>query len=206
MSYKALIVDDEINSLKVVSATLKREGFDVETSLNAEDALERLKNNHFDIIVSDYKLPGMNGEELLDKVKVLAPATPVVLMTAYGTIERAVNAMKKGAYTYLTKPVNLNVMISVIRDAIREKDPFFREDITESYQFINIIGKSKAMREVFSMIHRVSKTDASVLILGESGTGKELVARAIHYTSLRADNPFIPIACTTIPQELMESE
>ncbi len=206
MSYKALIVDDEINSLKVVSATLKREGFEVETSLNAEDALARLKNGHFDIIVSDYKLPGMNGEELLDKVKVLAPATPVVLMTAYGTIERAVNAMKKGAYTYLTKPVNLNVMISVIRDAIREKDPLFRDDITESYQFINIIGKSKAMREVFSMIHRVSKTDASVLILGESGTGKELVARAIHYTSLRADNPFIPIDCTTIPQELMESE
>ncbi len=206
MKYKALIVDDEINSLKVVSATLKKEGFEVETSLTAEDAIEKLKTTSYDIVVSDYKLPGMNGEELLEKVKVHSPNTPVILMTAYGTIEKAVNAMKKGAFTYLTKPVNLNVMVSVIGDALRDNKAFFREGFPESYQFLNIIGKSKPMQEVFTMIQRVSKTDANVLILGESGTGKELVARAIHYTSLRADNPFIPIDCTTIPSELMESE
>lgn len=206
MRYKILIVEDEINALKVLSAALKKERFNVEISRTGEDALEMIKNNHYDLVLSDYKPPGINGETLLEKIKLSDSQIPVVLITAYGTIERAVNAMKKGAYTYITKPINLNILVPVLKDALRGKGRELKNDIPGRYQFLNIIGKSKPMQEVFSMIHRVSKTDASVLILGESGTGKELVARAIHYTSLRSDKHFIPIDCTTIPAELMESE
>jgi two-component system response regulator HydG/two-component system response regulator AtoC len=206
MSKHLLIIDDEINSLKVLSATLKKEKFSVETARTGEEAISKVKSNNYALIISDYKLPGMNGEELLEKIKSSSPDIPVILLTAYGTIELAVNAMRKGAYTYLTKPVNLNLLVTVIWDALREQDEIFGTEQPARYQFLNIIGKSRPMQEVFSLIQRVSKTDASVLILGESGTGKELVARAIHYTSLRTDNPFIPIDCTTIPAELMESE
>jgi two-component system response regulator HydG/two-component system response regulator AtoC len=206
MKYRILIVEDEINALKVLSAALKKEKFNVETSRTGEDALTLIKNNHYDLVLLDYKLPGIDGETLLEKIKLNSPQIPVILITAYGTIERAVNAMRKGAYTYLTKPVNLNILVPILKDALRGKAQEFKDDIPGMYQFLNIIGKSKHMQEVFSMIRRVSKTDASVLILGESGTGKELVARAIHYTSMRADKPFIPIDCTTIPSELMESE
>jgi len=208
MKQTILIVDDEINSLKVLSATLRKESFNVETARTGEEAISRFKNNHVDLVISDYKLPGIDGEALLEEIKAKNPNMPVILMTAYGTIERAVDAMKKGAYTYLTKPVNLDIMISMVRDALQKREWVMEStnDIPGRYQFLNIIGKSPAIQEVFSMIQRVSKTDAAVLILGESGTGKELVARALHYTSLRANSPFIPIDCTTIPPELMESE
>lgn len=206
MKQSILIVEDEINALKVLSTVLKKEKFNVETSLTGEDALSKLNNTHYDIVVSDFKLPGMNGEDLLEKIKAKDAQIPVILMTAYGTIDLAVNAMKKGAYTFLTKPVSLTLLVSTVHDALREKERGLRDDITESSQYFNIIGKSKPMKEIYSMIQRVSKTDANILITGESGTGKELVARAIHYTSLRSGKPFIPIDCTTIPKELMESE
>jgi len=203
---RILIVEDEVNSLKVLSAALRKEKYEVHTATSGEDALDLMKSEEVDLILSDYKLPGMTGEDLLDRVKELHPEMPVVLITAYGTIERAVNAMRKGAYTYLTKPVNLSILINVLRDALRDSRIDLAEEYAGKYQFLNIIGKARPMQEVFSLINRVSKTDANVLILGESGTGKELAARAIHYTSLRSDNPFIPIDCTTIPSELMESE
>jgi two-component system response regulator HydG/two-component system response regulator AtoC len=206
MRYEILVVEDEISTLKVLTPALTKENFEVATALTAEDALEKIRKNHFDLVVTDYKLPSMSGEELLEEIKLINARLPVILITAYGSIDLAVNTMKKGAYTFLTKPVNLNLLVSTIKDALRDRDETSEDDIAESYQFLNIFGKSKGMREVFSMIQRISKTDASILILGESGTGKELVARAIHYTSLRADKPFIPIDCTTIPQELMESE
>ncbi len=206
MKHNILIVEDEINTLKVLSTALKKEKFAVETSLNAEDALGMFKDNRFDLVLTDYKLPGMTGESLLERIKSEDSQVPVILMTAFGTIDLAVKAMQKGAYTFLAKPVNLNILIATVRDALRERDRKKQGDIPESYHFLNILGKSRAMQEVYSMIQRVSKTDANVLILGESGTGKELVARALHYTSLRTDKPFIPIDCTTIPRELMESE
>ncbi len=206
MKRKILIVDDEVNSLKVLAAALSNEEFSVETARSAEEALSMFQGRHYDLVISDYKMPGMDGEQLLEKVKTQAPEIPFILLTAYGTIELAVNAMRKGAYTYLTKPVNLDHLESVVGDVLLAEERLAGEDIPGRHQFLNIIGKSKAMQEVFSLIRRVSKTDANILILGESGTGKELVARAIHYTSLRADRPFIPIDCTTIPSELMESE
>jgi DNA-binding NtrC family response regulator len=206
MKHRILLVEDEVNILKVLSAALKREQFDVDNAMTGEDALTMIKNSRYDLVLSDYKLPGMDGEALLENIKSLEAGIPVILITAHGTIDLAVNTMKKGAYTFLTKPVDLNVLLTTVRDAIRLKTQKLEDEIPGHYQFLNIIGKAKPMQEVYSMIQRVSKTDASVLILGESGTGKELVARAIHYTSLRSDSPFIPIDCTTIPTELMESE
>lgn len=206
MSYTILLVEDEVNTLKVLSTALKKEQFNVETAITGEDALAMLRQNHYDLVITDFRLPGMNGEVLLEKIKSENARISVILLTAYGTIDLAVNAMRKGAYTFLTKPINLPVLVSTVRDAIRLGRQEISDETPGSYQFLNLIGRSKPMQDVFSMIHRVSKTDASVLILGESGTGKELVARAIHYTSLRSDKPFIPIDCTTIPPELMESE
>ncbi|MDF1577401.1 MAG: sigma-54 dependent transcriptional regulator [Desulfobulbales bacterium] len=206
MPYKILLVDDEINSLKVLSAALSSEDKSVETASSGEEAFEMFMNGSYDLIISDYKMPGMNGEELLEKVKTMAPEIPFVLLTAFGTIELAVNAMRKGAYTYITKPVKLNVMETIVNDILFPRERDEDDETPGRHQFLNIIGKSKPMQEIFSLIRRVSKTDANILVLGESGTGKELVARAVHYSSLRADKPFIPIDCTTIPAELMESE
>jgi DNA-binding NtrC family response regulator len=201
-----LIVDDEINTLKVLSAALKNDKTRVETARSGEEALGLVKKNQYSLVISDFKMGGMSGEELLEKTKTLFPNMPFILLTAYGTIELAVNAMRKGAYTYLTKPVNVNLLESIVFDILKSGTPKLSECDASMFQYLNIIGKTPAMQEVFSLIRRVSKTDANILILGESGTGKELVARAIHYTSLRADKPFIPIDCTTIPSELMESE
>jgi two-component system response regulator AtoC len=201
-----LIVDDEINTLKVLSAALKNNNTNVETARSGEEALELLKKKKYSLVVSDFKMGGISGEKLLEKAKTFSPDLPFILLTAHGTIELAVNAMRKGAYTYLTKPVNINLLESIISDILVTGATKVIEADASMFQYFNIIGKTPAMQEVFSLIKRVSRTDANILVLGESGTGKELVARAIHYTSLRADKPFIPIDCTTIPAELMESE
>lgn len=206
MHYKILIVDDEVNSLKVLSAALNSDEYSVETAQSGEEAFDMFKVNHYDLVISDYKMGGMDGEKLLEKIKTHSPDIPFILMTAYGTIELAVGAMRKGAYTYLTKPVSLSVLENVVSDVLFGPQSPRDDIILEKHQFLNIIGRSKPMQEVFSLIRRVAKTDANILILGESGTGKELVARAIHYSSLRADKPFISIDCTTIPAELIESE
>jgi DNA-binding NtrC family response regulator len=204
--YKILLVDDEINSLKVLSAALTSENILVETAASGEEAYTMFKDESYDLVISDYKMPGMNGEELLGKVKTITPEIPFILLTAFGSIELAVNAMRKGAYTYLTKPVNLDLMETVVNDVLFRGERSEDDETPGRHQFLNIIGKSKPMQEIFSLIRRVAKTDANILILGESGTGKELLARALHYSSLRADKAFIPIDCTTIPSELMESE
>ncbi|MEN8233264.1 MAG: sigma-54 dependent transcriptional regulator [Thermodesulfobacteriota bacterium] len=205
MVHNILIVDDEINTLKVLSAALQNSRTHVETARSGEEALDLIKKKKYNLVVSDFKMGGMSGEDLLEKAKTFSPDLPFVLLTAHGTIELAVNAMRKGAYTYLTKPVNVNLLESIVRDILVNGTSKIEADAGRS-QYFNIIGKTPAMQDVFTMIKRVSKTDANILVLGESGTGKELVARAIHYTSLRADKPFIPIDCTTIPPELMESE
>jgi two-component system response regulator HydG/two-component system response regulator AtoC len=206
MKHSILLVDDEINTLKVLSAALKTSRTDVETARSGEEALKLIKTTKYDLVISDFKMEGMSGEDLLEKTKTLFQDLPFILLTAHGTIELAVNAMRKGAYTYLTKPVNVNLLESIINDILIKGTSKVIEADASMFRYLNIIGKTPSMQEVFSLIRRVSKTDANILILGESGTGKELVARAIHYTSLRADKPFIPIDCTTIPSELMESE
>jgi len=206
MAHNILIVDDEINTLKVLAAALRNSWTEIDTARSGEEAFDLIKKKKYSLIVSDFKMGGMSGEDLLEKAKTFSPDVPFILLTAHGTIELAVNAMRKGAYTYLTKPVNVNLLESIVRDILVSGASTVIETDPGRFQYFNIIGKTPAMQEVFTMIKRVSKTDANILILGESGTGKELVARAIHYSSLRADKPFIPIDCTTIPAELMESE
>ena len=206
MKHAILIVDDETNTLKVLAAALKNSKIQVETARSGEEALDLIQKKKYNLVISDFKMGGMSGEDLLEKCKTLYPDLPFILLTAHGTIELAVNAMRKGAYTYLTKPVNINLLESIVTDILVKGGAKVSECDASMFRYLNIIGRTQAMQEVFSLIKRVSKTDANILILGESGTGKELVARAIHYTSLRADKPFIPIDCTTIPPELMESE
>lgn len=206
-----LLVDDEANILKVLSAILRKNGYEVHTSKTAEEAVGKAEREKIDTIITDYKLPGMNGAELLASLKARGSTIPVIMLTAYGTIEKAVDAMRKGAFSYLAKPVNPDELLIVTREAV-EKHRLLLENISlksrlkERHSFKNIIGKSHAMQEVFNLIEVVSRSNSNVLITGESGTGKELAAKAIHYESARSGGPFIPIDCAALPEELMESE
>ncbi len=209
--YRILAVDDERNILKLVSATLKKQGYAVDTALSAEEAIERFNTSTYDLVLSDLKLPGRSGIELLDYLRSREPNLPVIMMTAFGTIENAVEAMKKGAFNYLTKPVNADELLSVAKEAIekydlRRENLSLKSELREKYAFSNIIGKSAVMQEVFDTISMVARSQSSVLITGESGTGKELVARAIHFNSERSEQPFHTIDCTSIPADIMESE
>ena len=206
-----LIVDDEKNILKVVSLTLRDSGYDVDTAQSAEEAIEKFNQRSYDLVITDLKLPGMTGLQLLEHIRYQDPDFPLIMITAFGSIENAVTAMKKGAFNYLTKPVNPDELLAVVKVAL-EKSELKRENITlkselrQKYTFSNIIGKSPIMQEVFDTIRMVAKTQSNILLLGESGTGKELVARAIHFDSDRPAGPFITIDCATIPREIMESE
>ncbi len=209
--YNILVVDDEKNILKVVTMTLRDSGYDVDTARSAEEAIEKFSRSNYHLVVTDLKLPGLSGADLLVRIKGDQPDCPVVMITAFGTIETAVTAMKNGALNYLTKPVNPDELLSVVREALeiynlRQENRALKSELRQKYTFNNIIGKSAAMQEVFDTVRMVSKTQASVLIIGESGTGKELVARAIHYDSDRSEGPFVTVDCATIPAEIMESE
>jgi DNA-binding NtrC family response regulator len=209
--HNILVVDDEKNILKVVSVTLKDHGYGVETAQSAEEALAKFRRGAFDLVVTDLKLPGRSGGELLTEIKAVKHDFPVIVITAFGTIENAVEAMKKGAFNYLTKPVNPDELVSVAREALekyelKRENAALKSELRQKYTFSSIIGKSAGMQEVFDMVRMVAKTHSSVLIVGESGTGKELVARAIHFDSDRADGPFVTVDCAAIPREIMESE
>jgi DNA-binding NtrC family response regulator len=210
-NYKILTVDDEKNILRVVSTTLKSEHYDVITAQSAEEAIEKFGREGFDLVITDLKLPDQSGLNLLSYVKAHEPDLPVIMITAFGTIENAVEAMKKGAFNYLTKPVNPDELLTVVREAVekyelKRENRSLKSELRQKYAFGNIIGTSAAIQEVFNTIRMVSRTQSSILIIGESGTGKELVARAVHYESDRAERPFVTIDCATIPPEIMESE
>jgi len=209
--HNILVVDDEKNILKVVSLTLKENHYEVDTARSSEEAIEKFTQNTFDLVITDLKLPGKTGIDLLSYIKAREPDVPVIMITAFGTIETAIHAMKKGAFNYLTKPVNPDELLTVIREALeklelRKENVSLRSVLKQTHMFSNIIGKSSAMQEIFDTIRTVSKTQANILITGESGTGKELAARAVHYASNRADKPFVTIDCASIPPEIMESE
>lgn len=208
---KILLVDDEVNILKVLSAILKKNGYDVYTARAAEEAVDKIAKLSSDTIITDYKLPGMSGAELLDVLKEKGCRIPVIMLTAYGTIEKAVDAMRRGAFNYLTKPVNPDELLTVVREAVEKhhlllENMDLKSQLRERHSYKNIIGKSHVMQDIFNLIETVSKSNSNVLITGESGTGKELVARAIHYESARTNGPFIPIDCAALPEELLESE
>lgn len=208
--HNILIVDDEKNILKVVSMTLKSQ-YDVDTARSAEEAIEKFNQNTYELVITDLKLPGKSGIDLLEYIKSRDNGLPVIMITAFGTIENAINAMKKGAFNYLTKPVNPDELQTVIREAIekcelRKENISLKTELKQKYMFSSIIGKSAEMQEIFDTIRMVSKTQSNILIIGESGTGKELVARAVHYSSQRAEKPIVTIDCASIPSEIMESE
>ena len=206
-----LIVDDEKNYLVILEALLAPEGYEIITVDNALNALRYVKETDLDLVITDMKIPKMDGIELLDEVKKIDPDLPVIIMTAYGTIELAVEAMKKRAYDYITKPfmneeLKLTVKKALELYELKKENRRLSEALSDRYKYGNIIGKSKQMTKIFDMIGKVSQSRASVMITGPSGTGKELIAKAIHYNSPRKNMPFISINCGALTETLLESE
>ena len=206
-----LIVDDEKNYLLVLSAVLEDEGYEVLTAQGGHEALEIQKSSDLDLILTDMKMPAMDGIELLENVKALDPDLPVIMMTAHGTIDKAVEAMQKGAYSYILKPFDNERLTIYVKKAVAlfqvvKENRRLRETVESQYRFGNIIGKSKPIRDVFETIRKVAPTNATVLIEGESGTGKEMVAKSIHFNSPRRNKPFIAVNCSALAENLLESE
>src|SRR5580704_6571755 len=204
-----LVIEDEEKLRRVVGLQLASAGFEVKASGTAEEGLKLAADA--DLILTDLKLPGMDGLALLEKIKGQNSNTPVIVMSAFGTVENAVDAMKKGAVDFLPKPFSLDHLTVVVEKALevrklRDENRELREALGQRYQFENIIGHSPAMQEIFATITRVAPTRATVLLCGESGVGKDMIARAIHQHSPRKDRPFVKINCTAIPENLMESE
>ncbi len=206
-----LVVDDEPNYLIVLSELLREEGYEVLTAGSGGDGLRIVKENDIDLVVTDMRMPGMDGLELLRTVKSLNRDLPVVMITAFGEVEKAVGAMKAGAYNYLTKPFNNDELVMNIRKAVEhysllKENRRLRDEAKTRYGFSRIVGKNTRMLQIYHLIEKVAPTPASVLITGESGTGKELVARAIHFNSSREKAPFISVNCAALPESLLESE
>ncbi|HIJ81576.1 MAG TPA: sigma-54-dependent Fis family transcriptional regulator [Desulfuromonadales bacterium] len=209
---RILVADDEESMRWVLSKALKRKGFTVDLAPDGRQALELIKDNCYDLAILDIKMPGINGLDLLDKVRELKSDLLIVIMTAEASMKNAVEAMKRGAYDYITKPFDLDVIDAIIEKVTRARDVAMqvanlKEELKERYQADRVIvGSSALMREVYKTIGKVAVSDVTVLIQGESGTGKELVARALHFNSKRLGKPFVAINCAAIPRELLESE
>ncbi|MBM9529352.1 sigma-54-dependent Fis family transcriptional regulator [Desulfoprunum benzoelyticum] len=199
-----LVVDDERSMRDFLKILLQKEGYAVTTAPNGENALDCLHDQEFGLVITDIRMPGMGGLELLEAVKDHNPELPVIMITAFASPDDAVVAMKNGAFDYISKPFNVDEIKSVIESATRKNRPAAAAPAAQP--FPGIIGESREMLKIFDMIRRIAPTPANVLIYGESGTGKELVAQAIHAHSKVAANPFVPITCSAIPEELMESE
>ncbi|MCL5022309.1 MAG: sigma-54 dependent transcriptional regulator [Nitrospirae bacterium] len=206
-----LVVDDEQNQRNILKTILSSEGYETHVASSGDEALHVMKSYMPDVVLTDLKMEGMSGIELLDRIKDLEEAPEVVLMTAYGTIPSVVEAMNKGAYSYLEKPLDKDKVLVNVKNAL-EKSKLLRENRTlqealhGKFSVEGIVGNSKVMKEVIEVIKKVSQSPVTVLILGESGAGKELVAKAIHYNSLRSARPFTAINCAAIPESLLESE
>ena len=207
-----LVADDEESMRWVLSKALKKKGFAVDLARDGDEALRFIRTNTYDLAILDIKMPGLSGLELLDRVRELKSDLLVVIMTAEASMKNAVEAMKRGAYDYLTKPFDLDVIDAIIEKVNRAREmtsqvTLLKEELKDRYQLEKtIIGNSPAMREIYKTIGKVAPSDVTVLVQGESGTGKELIARAIHFNSKRLGKPFIALNCAAIPKELLESE
>ena len=211
MKLRVLVVDDEAPQRELVAGFLKKQGYSVTTAGSAEEALALSEGRFFEIAVLDMKMPGRSGLELYAELKKSDPHLQAVFVTAYGKLETAVEAMKTGAFDFLTKPVDLNHLLAILNKAgekhlLLAENRFLREKLEEPYQDSDIITVSPAMQAVFSTVARVAQSDSTVLIRGESGTGKELIARALHRAGARAKRNFIPINCAAVPETLLEAE
>ncbi|MDP4856707.1 MAG: sigma-54 dependent transcriptional regulator [Desulfobacterales bacterium] len=206
-----LIVDDEKNYTRILGAVLEEEGFETLTANSGPEALEILEGSDVDLVLTDMKMPLMDGIQLLEKIKTRDSELPVIMMTAHGTVDKAVEAMQKGAYSYILKPFDNDRLIIYVRKAVAmfrviKENRDLRNAVSSQYSFGNIIGKSKVMQQVFDTIRKVAPSNATVLIEGESGTGKELVAKSIHFNSPRREKPFVAVNCSALAETLLESE
>ena len=206
-----LIVDDEASQREVLSGYLKKKKHTVHQASSVQEAIVKIRSQHFDLVLTDYKMPGKTGFDLLQEIKKIDTEAVVVLMTAFGTIEGAVEAMRAGAYDYLGKPIELDEIDLLIqrlqeRRQLISENRSLRQQLVEKFSFTEIISQSAQMQEVLSTASRVAQTHAPVLIRGESGTGKELIARAIHFNSPRSGKPFIAVNCAALNDNLLESE
>ena len=211
VAQKLLVVDDDTAMRQMLASLFRDEGLIVSEAASAKDAVDLASEAEFDAVLSDIRMPGKSGIDLVGELRQLRPATPVVLMTAFGSIDSAVEAMRAGAFDYITKPfepeaVLLTIERTLERRALEEENRRLRRAVDRTKSLGDLIGESPAMREIFALIRKIASNRSSVLITGESGTGKEVVARTIHYHGNRASHPFVPINCTAIPEGLLESE
>ena len=208
---KILVVDDELHVRKTLTIILERAGYTVEAVEDGAEAIEMLSKSLYHLVLCDLRMPRIDGMEVLRVLKQAQPDTPLIMITAHGTIENAVSAMRQGAYYYITKLYNAEELLILVEKAIQQKqliaeNKYLKRQLDREYSFDNIIGVSQPIKAVFDRIRKVADTESTVLITGESGTGKELIARAIHHNSSRRHRPTIPINCGSIPAELLESE
>jgi DNA-binding NtrC family response regulator len=210
-SIQILIVDDQVNTCKSLQAILKKGGYRSEYTLSSVEALRRVQTGHFDIVISDIRMPGMDGMQLLDEMKKIQSDLVVIMVTGYATIKSAVEAIQKGAYDYLPKPFTPDEVRVIIERAaekiqLESENDALRRGLQPQVTFQNIIGNSPALQRVFEMIQKVADTDSNIFITGEIGTGKELVAKAVHNLSRRREKPFQPINCGSLAEGVLESE
>jgi len=208
---KILVLDDDSNLLEVLRMRLESSNFEVVTALRKEDAIKAVREQALDLSIIDLQLAGQNGISVMTEVHQINPEIPVIILTAYGSIESAVEAMKRGAYSYLTKPFEPQELLLQIEEALESRRlnseiESLKGLLEEKYDFVNIIAKSEKMKEILGQVSVIAKTGSTVYIHGESGTGKELIARAVHLGSERRDKPFVAINCASIPEALLESE
>jgi DNA-binding NtrC family response regulator len=210
-SGRILVIDDEVDMLENCARLLSRQGYEVITEAESPKAPAHFEQERPDLVLTDLRMPGLDGLGVLRAIRAIDPTAVVILITAYATIETAVEAVKEGAFDYLSKPFSADQLKVCIDRALeqrrlREENRRLLEQLTERYRFDNIIGRSLPMAQVFETVKKVAKSDANILILGETGTGKELVAKSIHANSRRAANAFIPVDCASLPENLLESE
>jgi DNA-binding NtrC family response regulator len=210
-SESILVVDDEAQLREGIVSYLNQEGYEIQQASTGEDALALLKETPFDILITDMKLPGVDGNTVLQEALSIYPDLIGIIITGYGTVESAVQAMKNGAYDYIAKPFQLMEVSLLVRQALERRrlkleNAYLKTQLKEKYRFENIIGNSKPMQEIFQLVETIAATNSTVLITGETGTGKELIARAIHFNSLRKDQKIVSINCGAIPETLLESE
>lgn len=214
MKFNVLIVDDEKNIREGLGTALQMDGYDVRLAADGKEAMSIINSTEMDLVITDLKMPGVSGEELLKYISSSYPTVPVIILTGHGTIESAVKAMRDGAYDFLTKPVNLDRLSLLVKRALANRELSLQhralqdelETLNRKNTYSRIIGKSSQMRKVMNLVEQVAQTKASVLITGESGVGKELVADAIHNLSSRRDKPFIKVHCAALTESLLESE
>src|SRR4030066_412478 len=208
---RILVVDDEMIVCESCRRILEEEGYEVEAALSGKEAFEKMKANSFDIVITDLKMPGIDGMEVLKTFRKEYPDSIIIMITGFSTVETAVEAMKLGAFDYIPKPFTPDEVAIVVKKAIEKKNLmleniYLRQELQEKYGFHNIVGKSKKMQEIYRIIAKVAVTDSTVLIYGQSGTGKELIARAIHFNSPRREKQFVPVDCAVLSENLLESE